>query len=98
MFLKTLTFGNFLYIISKNKLIGDKMNKEELISNIINFGGIFVILHSDASDSYIEIDYKGWTIKAAGQSLIDAYKHALDAICVVREDFSSYPPSTIYSI
>ena len=76
----------------------EKMSKEELISNIINFGGRFVILHSDASDLYIEIDYKGWTIKASGQSLIDAYKYSLDAICMVKEDFSCYPPNTIYSI
>lgn len=76
----------------------EKMSKEELISNIINFGGRFIILHSDASDSYVEIDYKGCTIKAAGQSLIDAYKHSLDAIYMIMEDFSDFPPNTIYSI
>lgn len=75
-----------------------KMTKEELISQILSLGGKFIVVRADASDSYTEVDYKGWTIKAAGLTLIDAYKHALDAIYWIKEDFADSPPNIIVSI
>ena len=74
------------------------MTKEELVSQILFLGANFIIIRTDASDSYAEVNYKGWTIKAAGLTLVDAYKYALDAIYWIKEDFADSSPNVIVSI
>lgn len=76
----------------------NKMNKKEVVAQIMSFGGNLITIKSDASDSHVDMEYKGWIIKASGQTLIDAYKYVLDAIYCIREDFSDLSPSIIYSI
>ena len=76
----------------------NKMSKKELVEQIISFGGKLLTIKSDASDSHVDMEYKGWTIKASGQTLIDAYKHVLDAIYCIRNDFADFSPNVIYSI
>ena len=76
----------------------NSMTTEQLVKRILFLGGTFVNVKSDASDAHVDVKYCGWTIKAAGESLQTAYKHALDSIYWVREDFSSATPNTIVSI
>ena len=76
----------------------NNMTKEQLVQRILSLGGIFTEIKADASDAHVDVKYCGWTINAAGESLKTAYKHALDSIYWIREEFASATPSTIVSI
>ena len=74
------------------------MTTEELIARILFLGGNFLKLRSDALDSYVEVNYHGWTIKASGTNIESAYRHALDGIYFVKEEFKDNTPNTIVAI
>lgn len=76
----------------------NNMTTEELVKRILLLGGSFTKIKTDASDAHIDVKYCGWTINAAGENLQTAYKHALDSIYWIREEFASATPNTIVSI